>query len=545
MLSALFTGISGLQANMSSMSVIGDNLANLNTIGFKGSRSSFADLLAQSIGGTSGQNQIGLGVKLSSVSPIFKQGSLESTGNATDLAIEGDGFFVVTDSASTNYYTRAGQFGFDRDGYLVNPESYFVQGYTADSLGNLGSIVGDIQLSNAPVPPLATQNMNLAVNLDSDSDVTGFTFTPGGLGNDEIDFTASAGAVTASITVDGGLVAGRPYTGAQAASAIRTAMETVSPGDTFTVSYDALSGTFEVVNDATNAGNLTLSWTTSTGAAILGFTADSGALVQGALDTSDVTGGAFDVADPTNTSNFSTAIAVFDSLGNSHQIAVYLRKSATSASGNTWDWFAVVDAADSQSGVTEIQGQGSIDFTNGGALSTESAAISGFNFSGGPAQNQLITLDFGDSIAEGFSGVSGTTQYAQESSVTNQFQDGYGAGNLQSIYVDEAGTLVGVFSNGITRTMAQIVLAQFSSPENLKKNGGNRFLETLSSGQALVSSAGTSGLGAIHANSLELSTVDIAEEFVRMITAQRGFQANSRVITTSDDMLAELVNLKR
>ncbi|MEE9543235.1 MAG: flagellar hook-basal body complex protein, partial [Thermodesulfobacteriota bacterium] len=225
MLSALFTGISGLQANMSSMSVIGDNLANLNTIGFKGSRSSFADLLAQSIGGTSGQNQIGLGVKLSSVSPIFKQGSLESTGNATDLAIEGDGFFVVTDSASTNYYTRAGQFGFDRDGYLVNPESYFVQGYTADSLGNLGSIVGDIQLSNAPVPPLATQNMNLAVNLDSDSDVTGFTFTPGGLGNDEIDFTASAGAVTASITVDGGLVAGRPYTGAQAASAIRTAME--------------------------------------------------------------------------------------------------------------------------------------------------------------------------------------------------------------------------------------------------------------------------------------------------------------------------------
>ena len=543
MLSSLFTGVSGLQANMSSMSVIGDNLANLNTIGFKGSRISFADLLAQNITGSSGTNQIGLGVKLSNISPMFKQGSLESTGNATDLAIEGDGFFVVRDTSLTNYYTRAGQFGFDRDGYMVNPEGRYVRGYTADSSGNLGNVVGDIQLSTAPVPPFATQNMDLAVNVDSDADVTGFIFTAGT--NDDIDFTASSGAVTASLITDGGLVAGRAYTGAQVASAIRVAMETVSPADTFTVKYLALSGTFEVTNDAGNGGNLTLSWTTSSGATALGFTADSGALTPGQLDVSDVTGGAFDVTDPINTSNFATSIAVFDSLGNSHQVAVYIRKSNVAAAGNTWDWFAVVDAADSQSGLTEIQAQGSVDFTNTGALSSESTTSSSFNFAGGPAQNQQIAIDFGDSIVEGFSGVSGTTQYAQQSSVTNQYQDGYTAGNLQSVYVDQAGTLVGVFSNGITRTMAQLVLAQFSSPENLKKAGSNLFLETLSSGQALVSAAGTPGLGSIHSNSLELSTVDIAEEFVRMITAQRGFQANSRVITTTDDMLAELVNLKR
>jgi flagellar hook protein FlgE len=543
MLSALFTGISGLKANMSSMSVIGDNLANLNTIGFKGSRISFADLLAQNITGSSGTNQIGLGVKLSNVSPIFKQGSLESTGNATDLAIEGDGFFVVRDNVGTNHYTRAGQFAFDKDGYMINPEGYIARGYTADSFGNLGNIVSDIQLSNAPVPPLATQNIDLAVNVDSDDDVQGFVFTAGT--NDEINFTASAGAVTASLITDGGLVAGRNYSGAQVANAIKNAMGALSPADTFSVAYSGISGTFDITNNATNAGNLSLSWTTSSGAAMLGFTADSGALAPGSLDTSDVTGGAFDVTDATNTANFATAIAVFDSLGNSHQVAVYFRKSATAPTGNTWEWFAVVDAADTQSGVTEIQAQGSVDFTNTGALAGEITTSSSFNFAGGSAQNQLIALDFGDSIAEGFSGVSGTTQYAQDSSVTNQYQDGYASGDLQSVYVDQAGTLVGVFSNGITRVMAQLVLAQFSSPENLKKDGGNLFLETLSSGQALVSAPGNSGLGTIHSNSLELSTVDISEEFVRMITAQRGFQANSRIITTSDDMLAELVNLKR
>ena len=546
MLTSLFTGISGLKANMSAMSVIGDNLANMNTIGYKGSRVSFADLLAQNIGGSYGTNQVGLGVMLSDVSPLFNQGSLESTGSGTDLAIEGNGFFVLRDLSGTSYYTRAGQFNFNKDGSMVNPEGLFVRGYMADAVGNLGNTVEDVQLSFAPVPPRATGAMDLVANLDSDADVKGFVFSAGT--NDVINFTANAGAVSASLINDGGLIDAQAYTGAQTAVAIKTAMEIASPGDNFAVEYQELSGTFKITNDIGNAGALSLSWTTSNAAASLGFTLDSGAIAQGALDSSDVTAGAFDILDPVNTSNFSTAMTVFDSLGNSHQVAIYFRKDVVAAAGNTWEWFAVVNGADSQSGNTEIQAQGTVDFTNSGALNSESPisyTAGGFNFAGGPAQAQQIAIDYGDSIGEGSDGLSGLTQYAQASSVFSQYQDGYSVGNLQSVFVESDGTLVGVFSNGITRTMAQLVMGSFASPENLKKDGGNRFLETLSSGQALISSPGTSGLGSIHANALELSTVDISEEFVRMITAQRGFQANSRIITTTDDMLAELVNLKR
>ncbi len=552
MLSSLFSGTSGVKANMNSMSVIGNNLSNMNTIGFKGSRVSFNDLMSQNLSSLSGSNQLGLGVMTGSIDPVFSQGGVESTSSATDMAIEGDGFFVVKNGAGSTYYTRAGQFSFDKSGLLVDPSQNVLQGYLADSAGNIGSATSDIQLDFAPVQPRSSTAIDMVANLDSNSDVSGFVFELGV--NDTIDITLDPlGAATqysASLITDDGLVEGQAYTGEEVAAAIKTALEAKAPGTKFSVAYTPITGTFNITSDTTNV-DLELNWSTSNIADTLGFTAvDSGLIAGGVMDSSDVTAGNFDVGNPVQTSNFSTAVTVYDSLGNPHQVSVYFRKSDIAATGNTWEWFAVVEGEDSTNAVTEIQAQGTLDFSTGGALNSESAITynttsGGFEFAGGPTQGQVISFDFGNSITEGSDGLTGVTQYSEDSFVFQQNQDGYPVGTLQRTFVDKDGVVMGIYSNGISRALAQVAMADFTNAQGLEKVGGNLFAESNSSGTALVGTASTGGLGLIHSSSLELSTVDIAEEFVKMITAQRGFQANSRVITTTDEILNELVNLKR
>jgi flagellar hook protein FlgE len=227
---------------------------------------------------------------------------------------------------------------------------------------------------------------------------------------------------------------------------------------------------------------------------------------------------------------------------------MYYRKDSLSATGNVWEWFAVVDAADSTSGATEVQAQGTVTFDTNGALYSESAVTyptGGFDFTGGAAQDQQIVLDYGTSIAQGGSGTDKTTQYGTASGLAGLVQDGYASGTLRSISVGQDGIISGVYSNGRNLALGQILLASFQSVEGLKSSGNNLYSETFGSGQPLVGAPGSSGRGLVQANTLELSNIDIAEQFVRMITAQRGFQASSRVITTTDELLAELVNLKR
>ncbi len=552
MLTSLFTGVSGLNANMTALSIIGNNIANMNTIGFKSSRASFADVLSQSINGIAGSSQVGLGVSLSSVTPVFTQGAFETTNSGLDMAIDGDGFFSLRDSSGALFYSRAGQFNMDKDGYIVNPEGYILRGYQADSSGNLSGTVGDLQLSSASVPPNATTSVDLVANLNSDSDVKGFVFTAGS--NEDIRFSDDGGTTyyTADLISDGGLVAGTAYTGSQVAAAIKTAMEAANgTADTYTVTYTATTGQFTITNDSGNSGSLILAWDNAltTAETILGFNAvSSGSIAAGSSDASDNTAGQFFVNSADDSSNFSTTITVYDSLGNDHQITVYFRKSTVSATGNTWQWYAVVGSSESTSGSTEVQAQGTLTFSTGGALSSESAITyptGGFDFSGGPTQNQTISFDFGTSILEGGTGVAGVTQYGQNSAIFDQTQDGYSSGSLQGISVDATGTLTGIFSNGRTRSMGQIILADFANPTALSLMGKNLYAESTNSGEELVGAPGSSGRGSIHSNALELSTVDVAEEFVKMISAQRGFQANSRIITTTDEILSELVNLKR
>ncbi|MBI5599101.1 MAG: flagellar hook protein FlgE [Deltaproteobacteria bacterium] len=548
MLTSLFTGVSGMNANMTALSVIGNNIANMNTVGFKASRASFSDILSQTLNGVSGSAQVGLGVTLSSITPLFTQGAFETTGNGLDMAVDGDGFFVLRDSTGANYYSRAGQFNVNKDGYITNPEGYVLRGYQADSMGALTSTVGDLQLSSAAIPPNSTAQVDFTANLQSDAEIKGFVFTNAA---DDIVFNAGGPDITLQLIADGGLRANTPYTGAQVAAALETALEATNGStDTYTVTYDGATGKFNITNDNGNVNPLNVKWATDPGTtaeAVLGFTADD-AVAVGSSVISDAAAGAFDVAFPSATANFSTAVTVYDSLGNSHQINVYFRKDTAAASGNAWEWFAVVDAADSSSSTAQTQAQGTLTFNTNGALDSTTSTTyptGGFDFSGGATQDQIIGFGFGTSIVSGGTGIDGVTQYGQGFAVYNQQQDGYASGSLQGVSADTDGVLTGIFSNGRTRTLGEVVLADFPNSTALALMGKNLYAESTGSGQPLVGAPNSSGRGGIHSNALELSTVDIAEEFVKMISAQRGFQANSKVITTTDEILNELVNIKR
>jgi flagellar hook protein FlgE len=426
MLTALFTAVSGMNANGTALSVIGDNVANMNTNGFKASRASFGDILSQSLG----TSQIGRGVAVTDITPTFTQGSFENTANVLDLAVDGEGLFIVKDNSGVAY-TRAGQFTLDKQGYIVNTNGMRLQGYLFSTSGSSQGL-GDINLSTLNSAPNPTSNASISANLDSRA--------------------------------------------------------TIGP--------------------------------------------------------------AFDVADPGNTSNFSSTLTVYDSLGVSHVINIYFRKDTESATGNTWNWYAVVNDTDSASGITEIQAQGTLGFDSNGALDTESAITypvgSGFNFNGGATADQVMNFDFGTSITtDAGTGLDGTTQFGSTSATIFQSQDGYASGSLRNITITQDGYITGIFTNGQTRAVGQVALAKFLAPTEVKKMGKNLYSESSESGQPIISIPGTSGTGVVLSNTLELSNVDLAEEFVKMIISQRGFQANSKMVSTSDELMQELINLKR
>ena len=209
MQSSLYTGVSGLNANMSELSVIGNNIANVNTVGFKSSRVNFEDILSQTLTGSN--NQIGVGVTVSSIQKMFTQGDFETTGNTLDMAISGNGFFVVEDPVlGTLYYTRAGQFETDKDGYIVNQDGLRLQGYMADSAGNLQNSLTDLLLTTKTIAPNATTSGELTANLDSNSSITGFVFTAAT--NDTLQYSIDGGAtyLAASLVTDGGLPPATP-----------------------------------------------------------------------------------------------------------------------------------------------------------------------------------------------------------------------------------------------------------------------------------------------------------------------------------------------
>ncbi|MDP8224568.1 MAG: flagellar hook protein FlgE [Candidatus Lernaella stagnicola] len=266
------------------------------------------------------------------------------------------------------------------------------------------------------------------------------------------------------------------------------------------------------------------------------------------LDSQSEVVGPFDVTDPVNTSNFTASITVYDSLGNAHQLTVYFDRDPVpgAGGGNVWNYHVVVDAEDAAGGVDFIAADGELEFTAAGSLlELRAGALNDFDFSGNPEQNQIISFDFGTSVAVGGTGVDGTTQFGEGSALVFASQDGYSTSYIDSINIDEDGKVIALYANGEAEEIAQVAVVNFTNPLALDHRGDNMFGSTTESGEPVASVANVSGNGAIFSKTLELSNVDIAAQFGLMITTQRGFQANSRSIRTADELISELINLIR
>jgi flagellar hook protein FlgE len=432
------------------MDVIGNNISNVNTVAFKSSRVTFAESFNQLLQGATrppansgGRNptQIGNGMNIASVDMKFTQGTIQTTGVKTDMAISGDGFFVVKGNGRT-LYTRAGNFQFDANGRLVSPSNGFiVQGINADSLGNFSSssAVTDIDLTlNLKSPARATQNLSLAGNLDLNQRI--IQTTP----------TVASEPHQMSITV-----------------------------------YDTVG----------QAHNLVMAFNQNfSGAPPL----------------------------PDNTWNFgiTSATGTVEAIDNASP--------------------AATGPIDTNQGLVTFNANGQmVDFSNGlTSLATEPVLIRVTPTSGGTPFD--IVLDPGN-----VNDINGLSQFANPSNAVFTTQDGYTSGNLQDISIDSTGVITGFYTNGVNRPVAQLSLAGFTNPTGLIRRGDNMYEGSANSGVAVLGFAGSSSTSSVTASSLEQSNVDLSEQFTDMITAQRGFQASARVITTADEMLTELVNLKR
>jgi flagellar hook protein FlgE len=368
------------------------------------------------------------------------------------------------------------------------------------------------------------------------------------------------------ITAGNPLITGPNFSGQQLAAKLQSIivasnLAAYHPGaaDLVTVTYNEDNVTnlnkFKITNNSAVDLNMNFGKAATTCEAMLGFTSND-IVISSAGDsaTSDFYAVGFNPDSAASTSAFSTSVSVYDSLGYGHLMSIYFKKTSentavtNNVTGNRWHWYAVVQANDSQTGQTQVGGSGYLDFNTDGALVSDSGGgglYSSYNFAGGVTQDQRINIDFGASIVESSTGKTGSTQYGSASSVTYQTQDGYSSGSLTGLQTSADGTIAGTFTNGQTQRIAQVYLARFTAPEALSKMGKNVFSESFTSGTPIVGAPGTSGRGTITPSSLETSGVDLASEFVTMIAAQRGFQANARVITTTDEMLTELMNLKR
>lgn len=495
--SSLFSGISGLSTHGNAMSVIGDNIANVNTIGFKSSRTSFQDVLSQSVSTASGTSQIGRGTALSSVGTLFQQGSFESTSNATDLAIGGNGFFIVSpQGAETQYYTRAGEFRFDADGNFVNAAGYVAMGWALDENGTDQGTLTEIRLNAFTSPPEATEEITAITLLDM-AEVSNSASLFGAW-----DATASEPIGDAAYSYQTSI---RVY-------------DSLGNSHDITIIYDKIDASSEY-NDGTVDLDNTWEYIVTCNPADderTGFagTSEAGVLMRGTM-TYNSSSGALDsmtafacdpAADPTDPANWAAADWSVDG---------YPQCTACFVAG-------VEQPIALEFGVRSTTGTWAGGAANVGAIAADGLSVSNW-------EPQAMT----------------STQYAASSTTVYQTQDGYGTGFLENISVDTDGVMVGHYSNGQILHLYRVGLAKFNNEQALNKVGGNLWAATRASGDAITGHPRENGLGSIAPNSLEQSNVDIASEFVKMITTQRGFQANSRIITTTDDMLQELINLKR
>ncbi len=422
-LSSMYTGITGLQGQGEALAIYGDNIANANTTGFKTSRPEFQDVIAKSLKGALGGNQIGRGTRLAGVTPVFSQGSIVQTENPTDLAITGDGFFVLN-GIDGQSYTRNGSFHFDKEGKLINTDGYKVLGFKADDNGKITSKMSDISVDRTVVDAKRTSDVKMFMNLDLRAD---------------------------------------------------KALE-------------------------------------------------------------------FDPNRPDQTCHYSTGVNVYDSAGAAHVVTMYFNK----AEDGIWTWRAMAKGEEivgGKPGVLTEQAKGTLVFDTDGKLKEQKVDKSSFQFNKGALPDQAVKFNFGDDKKSGGSGLA-VTQYGTGSETYKSLQDGYTAGTLAGLTFNDDGNLTAMYTNGQNVNLAQIAMAKFENSEGLFKMGQNRYRESRLSGDPTIGAPQSGGRGRLSSKTVELSTTDIANEFINLMTSQRNFQANGKVISTADEMMQQVLNLK-
>ncbi len=710
MLRSLSAGISGLQSHQTAMDVESNNIANVNTIGFKYSRANFSDLLSQTKsvatapqGQLGGKNavQVGLGVQVNSTTKIFSQGAVKNTDKNTDVAIQGDGFYVVSPDNGTTYkYTRDGDFKFDANGNFVDNNGLIVQGWTRDSgTGKVDSTgtISDIKIApGLTTPAQPSSAVVLKANLNSGPIVKNFSpayevpsgpaptlptlpavdkngnpIASGNLGvmfngageafslqknqgvwvafqsstkTDGAAVSAGAAELNVTFTLDDGSTKQITTTGGVAANtAQQNAARFVSAINAqvsitgVTATYDAVANKINLINTNSASGashNIRLTavaggsglTTTSTkgleetayryrydptgSTAVVGadktFTtmADLRAAMENQAQDNNADGikgnvkikvnssGKFEVSNPGgsaqdydlniqvtsivesgttenprftqnmtalnsvlpvasggkafsqsfNAATSSSSIDVFDSLGSKHTLRMEFRKvSLDTNTGSKWDMTITAPSPATIDTVAPTNEKfGSVKFNNDGSLATYNPPNVSFTGNNGSAPNQQINLSFG--AANSFDGM---TSFDSVSTTSGISQDGFTGGDLVGIRIDQTGTLIGSFSNGHSFGLAQIGMAKFTNNEGLASEGGNVFSQTANSGDPIIGTAATAGRGFIQSSALETSNVDLSRALTQLIIIQRGFQANAKTITTSDQLLQTLIQLKR
>ncbi len=569
MMRSLYSGITGLQASQTDMDVIGNNIANINTVGFKASRVTFETALLQAlraarapqnnIGGVNPM-EVGLGTQVASIDQIMTQGSFQNTGKKTDLAIQGDGFFVVNNGEG-NFYTRAGNFSLDENGTLVQAGTGFkVMGWeaTVDSYGrrhvDTNNPIGEIKIAaNETMAAKSTSNIKTGGNLDSTTGISPVTIT---VTDDQgrnysIQFTFKLDTATFN-----------PFSNDK--TYLWTARLVKAPAGVTIDPNNSISGTItldqygNVVKDSATdvyvtSGSGTVSLATTSSTSVVSGTAvtlpNSGEI---SFSEADNTANAVtaDYKNPT----YTVSTQIYDSLGKSYTIYLDFTNLGVQSTGSSpttaWAWDARLadgtpiqlvnssgTAAGSNVGIVEFNSSGKMIGTatlTGGAITTANPPTGIEFMPSDGAQTVKSQIDF-----------TQLTDLAGSASAAITEQDGNAKGTLQSFAINQSGDIIGTFSNGLTDVLGKIALANFNNPAGLKAVGNSLYAQSANSGVPQVGPSGTGGRGTLIPGTLEMSNVDLAQEFTNMIVAERSFQANARVITTSDSILAQLVNLKQ
>lgn len=464
---SMFSAVSGLKAHQLRMDTIGNNIANVNTVGFKGSRVTFQEVFSQTLrggsaaqGGRGGTNpqQVGLGVDVASMDTFHIRGAVERTDYNTDLMINGEGFFIVSDDVNflSRSYTRAGSFALDEDGNLVTPDGLKLLGYMYDpETGRMGTALEGIQMSKGITFPALSTGVAL---VDNEGDTLNPPIIPG-------DYPVGA------------------YFSGNLNADIKTISPALAADD-----FDTDTGVGPLLDD-----------------------------LKGEDGKSPI------VRD--------TTFSVYDELGGIHEIRLVFVKTKT----NEVTVFGATVDGKLKLLQDDVANSHKITFIDGNINEGDKMGIKvGEGILDNGAKQFGFTVDF-----------SKLTQFANESDASATNVRGYKQGSLNDFSIDVNGVITGSFTNGQERSVGQLALANFKNPAGLEKTGSNLYKVTPNSGEPMIGMAGTGGRGALNPGALEMSNVDLSREFTNMITTQRGFQASSRIITTSDEMLQELVNMKR